>query len=78
MKRAFAVTIAALCLGGTTFAGETHHAGVPTLNTQAQTRVAFEGNTMTLTFGPIDLPSSRPCLRRMGACSRTTTSTISS
>lgn len=56
MQRACAVTIAALCLGGTTFAGETHHAGVPTLNTQAQTRVAFEGNTMTLTFGPIDLP----------------------
>ncbi len=56
MKRALAITFAALCFIGTTFAGEGDHDTVPTLKNQPKTSVAFEGNTVTLTFGPIDLP----------------------
>jgi hypothetical protein len=36
--------------------GHQHHT-VPTLNSQTTTKVAIENNTVTLTFGPIDLPS---------------------
>ena len=35
--------------------GHQHHA-VPTLNNQTTTKVTFENNSVTLTFGPIDLP----------------------
>ncbi len=34
-----------------------HHA-VPTLNNQTTTRITYGENTVTLTFGPIDLPSA--------------------
>ncbi len=35
-----------------------HHATVPTLKNQTTTKVTIEGNTVTLTFGPIDLPAA--------------------
>src|SRR5579885_2614335 len=39
-------------------AGGAHdHHSVPTLNNQTTTTVTIQGNTVTLTFGPIDLPS---------------------
>lgn len=50
--------LASLCLGSPVFAsgGHDHHA-VPTLNNQTTTTVTIKDNTVTLTFGPIDLPS---------------------
>jgi len=40
------------------FAAENHqHRAVPTLHNQGNTTVTIEKNTVTLTFGPIDLPS---------------------
>ncbi len=56
MKRVLTVTCAALCFVGTAFAGEGHHDTAPTLINQPKTNVVFEGNTVTLTFGPLDLP----------------------
>lgn len=35
-----------------------HDHGVPTLSGQTTTTVSMQGDTLTLTFGPIDLPSS--------------------
>jgi hypothetical protein len=48
----------ALLMGSPAFAsgGHDHHA-VPTLKNQTTTTVTIEDNTVTLTFGPIDLPS---------------------
>ena len=56
MNRALAITFAALCFAGTASAGTDDHDAVPTLKNQPKTNVVFEGNTVTLTFGPIDLP----------------------
>ena len=38
-------------------AGSHHDHAVPTLDNQTKTSVTIEGNRVTLTFGPIDLPS---------------------
>lgn len=43
---------------GPAFASEMHDHGIPTLSNQTKTTVSMQGNTVTLTFGPIDLPSS--------------------
>lgn len=43
---------------GPAFASEMHDHGIPTLSNQTKTTVSMQSNTMTLTFGPIDLPSS--------------------
>lgn len=53
------MTLLFLALTGTAFAsgGHEHHA-VPTLRGQTTTAVTIQGNTVTLTFGPIDLPSA--------------------
>lgn len=41
------------------FAADSHdHHPVPSLNGQAKTTVTMQGNAVTLTFGPIDLPSA--------------------
>ena len=46
-------------LSGPAFAGGTHdHHTVPTLQGQTTTTVAVHGTTVTLTFGPIDLPAA--------------------
>ncbi|MFO0773958.1 MAG: hypothetical protein U0172_04740 [Nitrospiraceae bacterium] len=52
------LTLIMLCFATPVLAdgGHTHHA-VPTLSGQTTTKVTIEGNTVTLTFGPIDLPS---------------------
>lgn len=41
-----------------TYAAEPHDHQVPTLKNQTTTRVTIDGNRVTLTFGPIDLPSA--------------------
>ena len=58
MNRAILLTGLLLTLTSPVFAdgGHDHHS-VPTLNNQTTTTVAIESNTVTLTFGPIDLPS---------------------
>ena len=38
--------------------GGHHHHAVPTLNNQTTTKITIENNTVTLTFGPVDLPSA--------------------
>jgi hypothetical protein len=49
---------AMVCLTEPLLAGENHpHHAVPTLHNQGNTTVTIEKNTVTLTFGPIDLPS---------------------
>ena len=39
-------------------AGNHDHHAVPTLQGQTTTAVTVQGNTVTLTFGPIDLPAA--------------------
>lgn len=39
-------------------AGNHNHQAVPTLQGQTTTAVTVLGNTVTLTFGPIDLPAA--------------------
>ncbi len=58
MKRIACITvIALLCTVGPALAGGNHdHRGVPTLKNQGKTTVSVDGDTVTLTFGPIDLP----------------------
>lgn len=58
MKRIACILVIALLVAvGTAFAGGDHgHHAVPMLKNQGKTTVAVEGNTVTLTFGPIDLP----------------------
>ncbi|WP_447977142.1 hypothetical protein [Candidatus Nitrospira bockiana] len=57
--RRLALVFVLVALGGPAYAGGAHdHHTVPTLDGQTTTRVTIEGNTVTLTFGPIDLPSS--------------------
>jgi hypothetical protein len=50
------IVIAEYALASGNHSGDHNHA-VPTLQGQATTRVTIENNTVTLTFGPIDLPS---------------------
>ena len=48
----------ALVLTSTALAGGTHGAHeVPQLLAQPKTTVTYEGNRVTVTFGPVDLPS---------------------
>lgn len=48
-----------LAVAGPAFAADPHeHHAVPTLQGQTTTAVITQGNTVTLTFGPIDLPSA--------------------
>lgn len=50
--------VLALVLTGTALAGGTHSAHeVPQLLGQTRTAVTYEGNHVTVTFGPVDLPS---------------------
>lgn len=58
MKRFTCLLVIVLLLAGrAAFAGGNHdHHAVPTLKNQGKTSVAVEGDTVTLTFGPIDLP----------------------
>lgn len=50
--------VLALVLTGTALAGGTHRAHeVPQLSGQATTTVTYESNRVTVTFGPVDLPS---------------------
>ena len=53
MARASIVSMQA----GASLAAENHHHSVPTLQNQTTTVVTIKDNTVTLTFGPIDLPS---------------------
>lgn len=57
MNRLAVATLAVLCLAGKAFGGSPHEHKVPTLNDQGRTTVSAQGNTVTLTFGPVDLPS---------------------
>jgi len=58
MRHALLTLLASICLVTPVLAdgGHDHHA-VPTLSHQTTTTVTFEANTVTLTFGPIDLPA---------------------
>ena len=58
MRQALLTLLASICLVTPVLAdgGHDHHA-VPTLSNQTTTTVTFEANTVTLTFGPIDLPA---------------------
>lgn len=50
--------VLALALTGTALAGGTHSGHeVPQLLAQPKTTVTYEGNRVTVTFGPVDLPS---------------------
>ena len=51
------VGLMTLVFAGEGTATETHQHSVPTLQKQTTTKVTIQGNTVTLTFGPIDLPS---------------------
>ncbi|HXV69054.1 MAG TPA: hypothetical protein VD738_09030 [Nitrospira sp.] len=60
MQRYFVLLTAAFLFMGTSAyadGGHDHHA-VPTLKNQAPTTVTYKDNTVTLTFGPLDLPTS--------------------
>ena len=59
MRQALFTLLASICLVTPVLAdgGHDHHA-VPTLSHQTTTKVTYEGNTVTLTFGPIDLPAA--------------------
>lgn len=51
--------VLALILARAASAGDTQHThGVPQLREQAQTTVTYQENTVTVTFGPVDLPSA--------------------
>jgi hypothetical protein len=53
---AMAILVTLLVASGAS-AADTHQHAVPTLQNQTTTKVSIIGNTVTLTFGPIDLPS---------------------
>ncbi len=57
MNRLIVATLAMLWLAGPAFGGSTHEHKIPTLKDQDKTSVSIQGNTVTLTFGPVDLPS---------------------
>ena len=58
MRQALFMLLTSLCLVAPALAdgGHDHHA-VPTLTNQTTTTVTMRDNTVTLTFGPIDLPA---------------------
>ena len=59
MTRFMMTVLLVVACAGPCLAADTHeHHAVPTLKNQITTAVTIEGNTVTLTFGPIDLPSS--------------------
>lgn len=62
MKRLLLVMLCAILPVGTALADGGHQHGaapaVPTLKNQVTTRISLTDDTVTLTFGPIDLPSS--------------------
>ena len=59
MRQTLLTLFASICLVTPILAdgGHDHHA-VPTLKNQTATTVTIQDNTVTLTFGPIDLPAS--------------------
>ena len=59
MRQVLLSLLSGICLATPVFAdgGHEHHA-VPTLNNQTETTVSVQGNVVTLTFGPIDLPAA--------------------
>ena len=58
MIRFIMTVVLSVACAGPCWAAETHeHHAVPTLKNQTTTSVTIEGNAVTLTFGPIDLPS---------------------
>lgn len=59
MRQVLLTLLAGICLATPVFAdgGHDHHA-VPTLKNQTATNVSIQGNVVTLTFGPIDLPAA--------------------
>jgi hypothetical protein len=62
MKRLLLAMLCAMMPVGTAWAAGGHHhgaaPGVPTLKNQVTTRIDLTDDTVTLTFGPIDLPSA--------------------
>ena len=49
----------ALCIGSPALASGGHdHHDVPTLKNQTTTTVTIQDNVVTLTFGPIDIPTA--------------------
>jgi len=58
MRQALLTLLAGICLVSPVLADGGHdHYAVPTLSHQTTTTVTLEANTVTLTFGPIDLPA---------------------
>ena len=57
MYRPILATLLMLACAGPSYASGNHDHAVPTLKGQAKTNVTIEGNKVTLTFGPIDLPA---------------------
>jgi hypothetical protein len=59
MKRLASVVLLILsAMAGPALGSESHSHGVPTLDGQTTTAVTIESTTVTLTFGPIDLPAA--------------------
>ena len=58
MNRSLVATALVLACAAPAFAADNHDHTVPTLKNQTTTSVTIKDNTVTLTFGPIDLPSS--------------------
>lgn len=57
MKHLITAGLMICSLAGQALAAESHSHVVPTLNDQTRTTVSMTGTTVTLTFGPIDLPA---------------------
>ena len=57
MYRPILATLLMLACAGPSYASGNHDHAVPTLKGQAKTEVTIDGNRVTLTFGPIDLPA---------------------
>jgi hypothetical protein len=58
MKGLMAACVLFSAMAGTAFGADNHDHAIPTLIGQTTTKVTITGNTVTLTFGPIDLPSA--------------------
>ena len=59
MNRTLAATLVILAWTGVALAADSHdHHAVPTLKNQTTTSVTIKDTTVTLTFGPIDLPAA--------------------
>ena len=56
MKHLCWIAFLVLTYANTAYGEDNHHHAVPTLKNQGKTVVTVEENTVTLTFGPIDLP----------------------